>query len=113
MPGKGPTGRGKRAPGFGGFKAPPATDLIDQLLLENDQDSSKKKTPKVTEQRQRPGKNPTPFGGFKAPKSDMIDKLLLSGENLEDADDNESLRDDGRPAKLKQNLNQDDRLSRI
>ena len=26
--------KAKRAPGFNGFKAPPATDLIDQLLLE-------------------------------------------------------------------------------
>ena len=35
--GGGGIGRGKRAaPGFGGFKAPPATDLIDQLLLEQD-----------------------------------------------------------------------------
>ena len=29
----------KRAAGFGGFKAPPATDLIDELLLEQDQNS--------------------------------------------------------------------------
>ena len=81
-------GRGKRAPGFNGFKAPPATDLIDQLLLEQDQNSLKKKAPAG---RGRGG------GGFlKAPpKTDMIDALLLSGANEDEEDDKDSLVNDG------------------
>ena len=87
----GAAGRGKRAPGFNGFKAPPATDLIDQLLLEQDQDSIKRKAP---------GRGGFGGGFLKAPpKTDMIDALLLGGDQIDEEDDNEdSLRNDGKPA---------------
>ena len=90
----------KRAPGFGGFKAPPSTDLIDQLLLEQDQNSIKQKKPMGMGR----GGGRVGFGGFKAPaKTDMIDALLMGGDDDDDEEDetNESLKDDGKPAQIK------------
>ena len=102
-------GRGaKRAPGFaGGFKAPPATDLIDQLLLEQDQNSMKKKSPL----NGLAGRQAGFARGFKAPpKTDMIDALLLAGDDDDDEEEyadikltqEDSLKNDGKPANIKQ-----------
>ena len=80
--------------------------MIDQLLDEQEQNSIKKKAPPQPAKRP-PGRG---FGGLKAPpRTDMIDKLLMGEGEDEDeivsngvkgSIDSESLRDDGRPAKL-------------